>query len=55
MSNPTENQDISEPEWFDPFPEPHTIPSGWDLSELIPDPQPAPVIDVSVETDVQSH
>jgi hypothetical protein len=23
------------PEWFDPFPEPQTMPSGWDLSELI--------------------
>jgi hypothetical protein len=22
------------PEWYDPFPEPQTIPSGWDLSEF---------------------
>ena len=21
------------PEWYDPFPEPQTMPNGWDLSE----------------------
>jgi hypothetical protein len=23
------------PEWHEPFPEPQTIPSGWDLSEFL--------------------
>ena len=23
------------PEWFDPFPEPHTLPSGWDLDNTV--------------------
>ena len=23
------------PEWHEPFPQPQTIPSGWDLSEVI--------------------
>jgi hypothetical protein len=23
------------PDWHDPFPEPQTIPSGWDLSEVL--------------------
>jgi len=23
------------PEWHEPFPEPQTIPSGWDLSEVL--------------------
>ena len=23
------------PEWFEPFPEPRTFPSGWDLSNLV--------------------
>ena len=55
MPNPTEDQDVSESEWFDPFPEPHTIPSGWDLSELLSDPQPAPVIDWSLGSDVESN
>ncbi len=41
MPNPTEDQSISEPEWFDPFPELRTIPAGWDLSELFAAPQRA--------------
>jgi hypothetical protein len=55
MAFPTEDPDIPESDWFDPFPEPHTIPSGWDLSELLSDPLPAPVLDMSLGTDVQSH
>ena len=27
---------------FDPFPEPSGYPSGWDISEITPNPQPAP-------------
>ena len=23
------------PEWYDPFPEPRTLHSGWDLSDLL--------------------
>jgi hypothetical protein len=22
-------------EWYEPFPEPHTIPAGWDLSGVV--------------------
>ena len=55
MPSPTEKQDSCESEWFDPFPEPHTIPSGWDLSELLSDPQPERVFDMSLGTDVQSE
>ena len=54
MPNPMEDQDVSESDWFDPFPEPHTIPAGWDLSELLADPQTAPVIDWSLGTNVES-
>jgi hypothetical protein len=33
--NPQEiQQDISQSAAYNPFPEPQTIPSGWDLSEL---------------------
>ena len=31
------------PEWFDPFPEPHTLPSGWDLDSIVPQPDPPAV------------
>ncbi len=24
------------PEWFDPFPEPHTLPYGWNLDSIVP-------------------
>ena len=26
------------PEWFDPFPEPHTMPRGWNLDSLVQKP-----------------
>lgn len=42
MSTPTENPNVSETPIFHPFPEPSTMPSGWDLSGLTPDPVPAP-------------
>jgi hypothetical protein len=41
MSTPNENPNVSETPIFDPFPETNTMPSGWDLSGLAPDPTPA--------------
>ena len=46
MSTPTENTDASDAPIFDPFPEPNTMPSGWDLSGLTPDPEPVPATPV---------
>jgi hypothetical protein len=46
MSTPTENPNATETPIFDPFPEPQTMPSGWDLSGLAPDPEPAPATPV---------
>jgi hypothetical protein len=42
MSTPNEDTNVSETPIFHPFPEPSTMPSGWDLSGLTPDPEPAP-------------
>ncbi len=42
MSTPNEDTTVAETPIFDPFPEPNTMPSGWDLSRLTPEPQPAP-------------
>jgi hypothetical protein len=42
MSTPDENTNVSETPIFDPFPKTNTMPSGWDLSGLTPDPVPAP-------------
>jgi hypothetical protein len=32
---PYEDQEGVWPAWHDPFPEPQTIPSGWDMSEVL--------------------
>ena len=34
-NSPYEDMKNVLPEWHEPFPEPHTIPSGWDLSEVL--------------------
>jgi hypothetical protein len=31
------------PEWFDPFPEPRTLPYGWDLDNIVPNLNPPAV------------
>jgi len=41
MSTPNETPNVSDTPIFDPFPEPSTMPSGWDLSGFTPDPVPA--------------
>ena len=38
MSTPNEETNAVPEPIFDPFPEPQTIPSGWDLSGIAPDP-----------------
>jgi hypothetical protein len=48
MSTSTEDTNVPETPIFDPFPETNTMPSGWDLSGLVPEPTPAttaPAID----------
>lgn len=37
----TQNPNLVEPdvpEWLDPFPEPQTIPNGWNLDSMLPAP-----------------
>ena len=41
-TTPNEDRNTIQEPIFDPFPEPNTMPAGWDLSELTSDPQPAP-------------
>jgi len=43
MSTSNENTNVPEAPIFEPFPEPNTMPSGWDLSGLVTEPEPAPV------------
>lgn len=35
MDTHNEEQDINQNSAYNPFPEPQTIPSGWDLSALL--------------------
>jgi hypothetical protein len=46
MSTPDETTNVSDNPIFEPFPEPSGYPSGWDLSGLAPDHEPAPVAPV---------
>ena len=39
MNTQDEKQDTAQTAAYNPFPEPQTIPSGWDTSELISIPQ----------------
>ena len=34
MNTQNESQDTAQSAAYNPFPEPQTIPSGWDISEL---------------------
>jgi hypothetical protein len=41
MNTPDEKQDTVPSTAYNPFPEPQTIPSGWDTSTFFSSPQPA--------------
>ena len=47
MSTQNEEPNMYEFQSFDPFPQPQTFPSGWDLSEILS----APKDDSAMETD----
>ena len=40
MNTQDENRDIVQPSAYNPFPEPQTIPSGWDTSGFFSEPEP---------------
>jgi len=42
--NQNDNQDAARSQYYDPFPEPQTIPAGWDTSAILSAPKTAPVI-----------
>ena len=54
MSTPNEDTNVVQNPIFDPFPEPQTMPSGWDLSGLTPDSQPAPAAPDNDTTDTST-
>ena len=55
MTSQNEDTEFSNTKDFNPFPEPQTIPSGWDLSELLYSPENVPVVEADLDTDNQPH
>ena len=55
MTTQNEDRDFVQSEWFDPFPEPRTIPSGWDLSGLFSAPQTDSVTESDSATETDNH
>ena len=50
-TTPNENTNVPEAPIFEPFPEPSGYPSGWDLTEITPNPAPAPATPVTEDTE----
>jgi hypothetical protein len=51
MNTPNEERDVTYNSAYNPFPEPQTIPSGWDYSALTATPQTDSVMDEDESTD----
>ena len=47
-NSPYDDKESVLPEWHEPFPEPQTIPSGWDLSEVLSASTPEAIDDTDV-------
>jgi hypothetical protein len=45
MNIHNEEQDVVDNSAYNPFPEPQTIPSGWDFAALMPEPEVDSVMD----------
>ena len=45
MNTPNEDPTVVENSAYNPFPEPQTIPSGWDLSGMLSGPQIETMVD----------
>ena len=51
MTTHIEDEAVTQPEGYDPFPQPQTIPAGWDVSVLFSEPDAADVVEGLAETD----
>ena len=51
MTTPNEDRDVFENSAYNPFPEPQTIPSGWDTSGFFSTPQTVSVMDEDESTE----
>lgn len=55
MNTQDEQQQTAQSAAYNPFPEPQTIPSGWDTSEFLTMPHPASVDAVGKLSEVESE
>jgi len=55
MTTQNEDQDFVQTNWFDPFPEPHTIPAGWDISGFFSTPQVDSILEDDSNVDIESR
>lgn len=55
MNTQTDNQNFVHSDWFDPFPEPRTIPSGWDTRAFLSAPQADSAADSDSSTEAETH
>ena len=55
MTTQNEERDVFQSHCFDPFPEPQTIPSGWDTSGFFSAPKTDSVTDSDSSTDSEAH
>lgn len=54
MSTQNEDRELVHTPAFDPFPQPNTIPSGWDLSGFLPTHHAVPVEEVPSSTEIEA-
>ena len=55
MTTQNEDRDVFQTHCFDPFPEPQTIPAGWDLSTLLSTAEPVFVQQADDSSDTESN
>jgi len=55
MTAENEDRDVFQSHCFEPFPEPQTIPSGWDTSGFLSTPQTDSDTDQDAAAEVESH
>jgi len=55
MTTQNEDRDVFQTHCFEPFPEPQTIPSGWDTSGFFSTPRTDSVIDSDSSTEAETH
>jgi len=55
MTTQNEDRDVTQSHNLDPFPQPQTIPAGWDLSTLLSPTEPASVQQADDSSETESN